>query len=164
RMSAMRTRLHGDYHLGQVLWTGKDFVIIDFEGEPTRSVSERRIKRSPLRDVAGMLRSFDYAANAAWRQLVGPQLGKPDLGTELATAARMWVQWVGAEFLRAYRGATTEVAFLPKDQGEFDLLLQAFVAEKVVYELSYEFRNRPAWVEVPLRGIEYILGPPRSAP
>jgi maltose alpha-D-glucosyltransferase / alpha-amylase len=162
-MSAMRTRLHGDFHLGQVLWTGKDFVIIDFEGEPTRSVSDRRIKRSPLRDVAGMLRSFDYAATAAWRQLPVPSSAKPDAGTELALAARMWVQWVSAEYLRAYRGATNNVTFLPQDQAEFDLLLQAFVAEKVVYELAYEFGNRPEWVEVPLRGIEYILGPPRPA-
>jgi maltose alpha-D-glucosyltransferase / alpha-amylase len=163
RLSAMRTRLHGDFHLGQVLWTGKEFIIIDFEGEPTRSVSERRIKRCPLRDVAGMLRSFDYAANEALRRLPVPAAQKPEASTDLGPAARMWVQWVSAEYLRAYRTATSDVAFLPKEPQEFDLLLEAYVAEKVVYELAYEFQNRPNWVEVPLRGIEYILGPPRPA-
>ncbi len=164
RLSAKRTRIHGDFHLGQVLWTGKEFIIIDFEGEPSRPVSERRIKRSPLRDVAGMLRSFDYAANAALRQLVVPSPAAAGARSELAPAARLWVQWVCAEYLRSYRAATADCTFLPKERAEFDLLLEAYVAEKVVYELAYEFQNRPDWVEVPLRGIDYILGPARPTP
>jgi maltose alpha-D-glucosyltransferase/alpha-amylase len=159
RISAMRTRLHGDFHLGQVLWTGKEFSFIDFEGEPVLSVSERQIKRSPLRDVAGMLRSFDYAMNAALRQLPVAAEGAQDPRAELTPAGQLWVHWVGSEYLRAYRVATKGAPFLPDDEGEFDLMLSAYITEKAVYEVGYELRNRPDWVEVPLRGIEYLLGP-----
>jgi maltose alpha-D-glucosyltransferase/alpha-amylase len=155
--SAQRIRIHGDYHLGQVLWTGKDFVVIDFEGEPLRSISDRRIKRSPLRDVAGMLRSFGYAAHAARRQYaaVDPAGSTGDL---LATASQLWLTWVSRAFLEAYRQGTESVDIVPRDPAEFQLLIDAYIVEKAVYELSYELDNRPDWVEIPLRGLQYLLG------
>jgi len=154
---ATRQRTHGDYHLGQVLYTGKDFVIIDFEGEPMRSLSERRIKRSALRDVAGMLRSFHYAA---FSPLVNPEIGgtvRPEDSVALEPWARFWYAWVTATFLSAYREAAADAAFIPKDEREFETLLDARLLEKALYELSYELNNRPTWAGIPLRGIRDLL-------
>jgi maltose alpha-D-glucosyltransferase/alpha-amylase len=152
RISALRIRYHGDYHLGQVLYTGKDFVIIDFEGEPARPLSDRRIKRSPLRDVAGMLRSFHYAAHTALHDQASAALVRPeDMGRARAWA-HFWQLWVSAVFLRAYRATADEAPFLPRRE-ELELLLDAFLLEKAVYELGCELNNRPEWVSIPLRGI-----------
>ena len=127
---AVKTRTHGDYHLGQVLWTGSDFVIIDFEGEPSRTLAERRAKRSPLRDVAGMLRSFHYAAYAA---------GGGD-------TAEQWVERSQAAFLEAWKDAAPALhAGL--------CLLPLFIEEKALYELAYEMNNRPDWIGIPLRAL-----------
>lgn len=156
-ITAMRIRCHGDYHLGQVLYTGKDFVIIDFEGEPARSLRERREKGSPLRDVAGMLRSFHYAAYAAL--LLGKVAGvRPEDFSSLEPWARFWYLWVSAAFLKAYITVADQAPFLPSDRQELQILLEAHLLEKAVYELGYELNNRPDWVKIPLQGILQLVG------
>jgi len=149
RAAGMRIRIHGDYHLGQVLRTEEDFVILDFEGEPGRSLPERRLKQSPLKDVAGMLRSFSYAAYAA---LFAFTINAPDDYTLLAPWADTWQQWVGKAFLSGYRGVAADDLTLPGNP-EFDGLLNAFIIEKALYELGYELNNRPDWIRIPLAGI-----------
>jgi maltose alpha-D-glucosyltransferase / alpha-amylase len=158
KISGMRIRIHGDFHLGQVLYTGKDFIIIDFEGEPARPLSERRLKRSALRDVAGMLRSFHYAANFA----IVTQTVRPEDLSCLAKWADFWHMWVSATYLREYLKLAGQNEFLPKQEAELQVLLNALVLEKAVYELGYELNNRPAWVKLPLQGILQILGPPAA--
>jgi len=154
RFDAVKIRYHGDYHLGQVLRTGKDFLIIDFEGEPARALSERRLKRSPLRDVAGMVRSFHYAAHSA---LHAAGTHRPeDLGV-LGEWAEAWYAAVSGVFLESYRAAADAAPFLPADRGQLETLLRCFLLDKAVYELAYELNNRPAWVFLPLAGIEKIL-------
>ncbi len=159
RYGGQRIRIHGDYHLGQVLWTGKEFVIIDLEGEPLRPLSERRLKRSPLRDVAGMLRSFDYAARVALRAIPVSADAGPLERESLAPLADQWVAWVSASFLSGYWSGTESAPFVPRDPEERRLLLGAFVLEKAVYEAGYELNNRPSWVDIPLRGLLRLLGP-----
>ena len=153
KITAMRVRCHGDYHLGQVLFTGKDFVIIDFEGEPARPISERRLKRSPLRDVSGMLRSFHYAALTKLR---GDSV-RPEDAIHLKPWAHYWNLWVSASYLKGFLDATAEATFLPKSQEEMALLLDIYLLEKAIYELSYELNNRPDWVAVPIEGILELL-------
>jgi len=151
--TASKIRIHGDFHLGQVLFTGKDFVIIDFEGEPSRPLRERRKKRSPLQDVAGMLRSFDYAANA---QLVGDGASPENL----ANAATYWQAWVSAAFLRKYREVAGHAGFMPRTLAEFEIMLDTYLLDKAIYELGYELNNRPSWLGIPLRGISRLIGKP----
>ena len=155
RISTMRIRCHGDYHLGQVLYTGKDFVIIDFEGEPARPLSIRRMKRSPLYDVAGMLRSFHYAAYAA---LLGQsaRVRPEDLPT-LDPWARFWYTWVSVTFLRKYLEVIAPASLLPSTPEQLRILLDAFLLEKALYELAYELNSRPDWVKVPLQGILQLI-------
>ncbi len=152
KITAMRIRCHGDYHLGQVLYTGKDFVIFDFEGEPARPLTERRIKRSPLRDVAGMIRSFHYAAHAA---LLGqaPTVIRSEDRPLLEQWARLWYRWVSATFLEAYLAEVEQASLLPPAAEDLNILLDSYLLEKALYELGYELNNRPAWVTVPLQGI-----------
>jgi maltose alpha-D-glucosyltransferase/alpha-amylase len=165
RMTGQRFRVHGDYHLGQVLYTGKDFVIIDFEGEPTRSVTDRRIKRSVLRDVAGMVRSFHYAAYTA---LLGRTDNSGASGSNvraedferLEAWYRYWYWWVALTFVRSYRESAGKAAFLPEGVEEFKTMLEAFVLSKAVFELGYELSHRPDWVSIPLLGILDILKTP----
>ena len=158
RLSGTRIRCHGDYHLGQVLYTGKDFVIIDFEGEPARTLSERRIKRSALRDVAGMLRSFHYAAHAALRdQAARGVVSQPDARAPLEARLTIWRRWVCAAFLRGYLAAAGDAAFLPRTREEIQVLLDVHLLEKAIYELRYELNNRPDWVRIPLLGILELL-------
>jgi len=151
--TAMRIRCHGDFHLGQVLFTGKDFVIIDFEGEPTRTLGERRLKRSPLRDVAGMLRSFNYASTVKLKS----ETVRPDAPVQLLPWARFWNRWVSVAFLRGYLDATAQAALLPKTRDETAFLLDIHLLEKATYELGYELNNRPVFVDVPIMGILDIL-------
>jgi maltose alpha-D-glucosyltransferase/alpha-amylase len=160
RLTGKRIRYHGDFHLGQALYTGKDFVIIDFEGEPGRSLAERRIKRSPLRDAAGMLRSFDYAAHAALRDLTerGNVERDSDGYRELERWGRMWTSWASAAYLRSYLETARLGAFLPETNDELALALDLFVLEKALYELGYELSSRPDWVEIPLAGILDLVG------
>jgi maltose alpha-D-glucosyltransferase/alpha-amylase len=143
-----KIRTHGDYHLGQVLETDGDFVIIDFEGEPLRPLAERQAKRSPLRDVAGMLRSFHYAAHS------GNQANLP----RLVPWAEGWSDVIGRIFLRAWLQTVDGASFVPKDRAELALLLNAFLLEKALYEVAYELNNRPDWVGIPLRGLAKVLG------
>ncbi len=148
--AGQRIRIHGDYHLGQILRAKNDFVILDFEGEPARSLAERRAKQSPLKDVAGMLRSFSYAAYAGLDKFTQRH-------PEAARTAEPWVQlWqnaVSTEFLRAYKTAIAIDPHLMPQAGEAQLLLNAYLLEKSLYELLYELNNRPAWVRIPLTGI-----------
>ena len=140
-------RTHGDYHLGQVLWANVgDWVVIDFEGEPARSLPERRRRRSPLRDLAGMTRSFAYVADASLL-LNGVE---PPAG---------WLDASRNAFLDGYLSAADE-RFLPPSRGGFDRLLSLFELEKLVYELRYEARNRPDWASIPVIGLLRLLGTP----
>lgn len=157
KIAALRIRVHGDYHLGQVLYTGSDFVIIDFEGEPARSISERRIKRCPLRDVAGMLRSFHYAAYAA---LMGRRTAtEPDIAI-LEPWANLWYVAVSSVFLETYLDVAGHAPFLPQAREDMRMLLEIYMLEKAVYEMAYELNNRPGWVRVPMRGILGMLASP----
>jgi maltose alpha-D-glucosyltransferase / alpha-amylase len=146
----LKIRIHGDYHLGQVLRTGNDFVIIDFEGEPARSLAERRAKHSPLRDVAGMLRSFSYAAQVA---LMGHVARRPADLDRLVPWADLWERSVCGVFLQAYRHTVQGSGLIPEEPGSLEGLLEGFLLDKVLYELRYELDNRPTWVRVPLAGL-----------
>jgi maltose alpha-D-glucosyltransferase/alpha-amylase len=142
-----KTRVHGDLHLGQVLVQGNDFVIIDFEGEPARPLPERRAKSSPLRDVMGMVRSFDYAPEAVLRESGGDP-----------PRARRWTEECTADFLRSYFDTVGAASFAPADPAERERLLSFYQMEKVVYEVGYELNNRPDWVEIPVRGLASMIG------
>jgi maltose alpha-D-glucosyltransferase/alpha-amylase len=144
------TRVHGDYHLGQVLQVKTSYVILDFEGEPARPIAERRAKVSPLKDVAGMLRSLSYAAYAG---LIGYTTRRPEDWNRLEPWARLWERSMGAEFLRAYRNTAHGAQFLPSGEENLRKLLAIHLLDKALYELSYELNNRPAWVRIPLMGI-----------
>ncbi|MGH7764227.1 MAG: phosphotransferase, partial [Candidatus Dormibacteraceae bacterium] len=155
RLTSTRIRVHGDYHLGQVLYTGHDFAIIDFEGEPTRTLYERRLKRLALRDVAGMLRSFAYAASVALRS---EQIA-PERQPALQEWARFWVDCVSAAFLKSYLTATGDATFVPHAKEDLELQLNTMLLEKALYELRYELNLRPDWVRIPLRGILDLVTP-----
>jgi len=157
KFNAARIRCHGDYHLGQVLYTGKDFVIIDFEGEPARPLSERRLKRSPLRDVTGMIRSFDYVVHSALLHQPPTALRPEDLPV-LQQWGRFWHVWVSAAFLTSYLTAVAPTRLLPEDPSDLKILLDAYLLDKAIYEIGYELNNRPDWVKVPLRGILQLMG------
>ncbi|HEV7252759.1 MAG TPA: putative maltokinase [Mesorhizobium sp.] len=148
--SGGRSRNHGDYHLGQVLVSDGDFVIIDFEGEPRRSLAERRQKSSPLRDVAGMLRSFDYAAWTGLSRCENP--------TEaVKRRAEAWRRETGADFLRGYRRHVVGAASYPDDERFAGALTGLFLLQKAVYEVGYELANRPDWIDIPLTGVRDLL-------
>jgi maltose alpha-D-glucosyltransferase / alpha-amylase len=145
-----RTRVHGDYHLGQVLKVKTDFVILDFEGEPARPLSARRAKQSPLKDVAGMLRSFSYAAYSGLINFSARRAGDR---ASLEPWARLWERCVAAEFLRAYRQTAKGAVFMPENTENFRKLLDIFLVDKVLYEVLYELNARPDWVRIPLMGV-----------
>ncbi|MDS4075201.1 MAG: putative maltokinase, partial [Candidatus Accumulibacter sp.] len=151
---AMKTRYHGDYHLGQVLVVKDDVIIIDFEGEPSRSLAERRGKHSPLKDVVGMLRSFNYAAHAALRQATAD--GTRDRATLLPHLSD-WEQQTRVAFLEGYVAAVDNSPGYPADPDHARALLELFALEKACYELRYELDNRPDWVEIPLGGLSELL-------
>ena len=155
RVAAAKCRIHGDYHLGQVLVAGNDVAIIDFEGEPVRPPAERRAKDSPLRDVAGMLRSFDYAVAAL---LARADAARPGARRAMAPLAAEWLERAGAQFLGSYILATEGLATLPGDAEIFRRLLRFFQLEKACYEICYEAAHRPAWRDVPVRGTLALLG------
>ena len=158
KFEGQRIRVHGDYHLGQVLWTGKDFIIIDFEGEPIRPLSERRLRHSPLRDVAGMLRSFHYASvSALLRARERSQESDAELKA-LERWGRFWYRWVSVAFLRGYFQSIGDSQILPRDTAVRQQLLDIFLLEKAVYELGYELTNRPDWVGIPIEGVLDLLG------
>jgi maltose alpha-D-glucosyltransferase/alpha-amylase len=151
KINAIKTRIHGDFHLGQVLFTGKDFVIIDFEGEPGFSFSERRLKKNPLKDVAGMMRSIHYAAFG--KLVLNENYRVRDLAF-LENWAEQWQHYVSRFYFGAYSdrmGMNGELSY------ENDVLIRTFLMEKAVYELGYELNGRPDWVSIPLRGILYLI-------
>jgi maltose alpha-D-glucosyltransferase/alpha-amylase len=153
-----RIRIHGDYHLGQLLRAASSdqpgFLIVDFEGEPARSLAERRRKQSPLRDVAGMVRSFSYAARSALDRYVQRH---PDCRATLLPWAAAWESSVAATFLRGYANSIAISPGLLPAPEQADILLQSLVLEKAIYELLYELNNRPAWLPIPLLGLLAIL-------
>ncbi len=151
RMDVSRIRIHGDFHLAQVLNTGKDFVIIDFEGEPRSPLSERRLKRCALRDVAGMLRSFDYAVTTALRN------ERADDVQRLIPWARAWATTIRDAYLTAYLEAAAGASFLPSTAIDTRLLLEAYQLDKALYEVAYELSYRPAWVGTPLRAVNEMI-------
>ena len=159
RLAAVRIRCHGDYHLGQILYTGNDFIIIDFEGEPAKPLRARREKHPPFRDAAGMMRSFHYAAYAG---LFGR--GKNGRSTlALRSWADAWYVTMAGVFLRAYLNALSGSPLLPSDPAVTALLLETFLVEKALYEVAYELNNRPSWLPIPLTGIRQMIGQPTVA-
>lgn len=151
RISATKTRIHGDYHLGQVLNTGNDFLILDFEGEPKKSLGERLLKRSPLVDVASMLRSFDYAVEV----ILSRQ--KQEDRQRLRPWAAKWLDLVSNAFLQGYREKAAESSFLPLNDADFDYLLLVFLLDKSVYEIGYELSYRPEFLSVPIGAAGRLL-------
>jgi maltose alpha-D-glucosyltransferase/alpha-amylase len=141
-----KTRYHGDLHMGQVLVAQDDFIIVDFEGEPGRSLEERRAKTCVMRDVAGMVRSFSYAHAAATRREAPPTEGRSNLLSD-------WQRDAVHCFLQGYQEATQGVVSVPDDAHSFAALLDLFVLEKALYELRYEVANRPDWADIPLTGL-----------
>jgi trehalose synthase-fused probable maltokinase len=147
-----RQRTHGDFHLGQVLVSAGDLVMIDFEGEPNRPLAERRNLASPLRDVAGMLRSFQYAAWA-------PVLGRPtEEEVDLRPWAEAWARFVGAAFLGSYLEAAQGLGNLLSERDSVEALLEVHLLEKALYEVRYELASRPGWVRIPLAGLLALIG------
>ncbi|MFH0342239.1 MAG: alpha-amylase, partial [Chromatiales bacterium] len=148
--NAVKTRYHGDYHLGKVLLAENDFIIVDFEGEPARPVQERRAKHSPLRDVAGMLRSFEYAAQAVLKRLAA------DDGEDTGLLGRLvegWERSAKGAFLAGYKAGIKGCPSYPNVPDHAHALLNLFTLEKALYELRYELENRPEWIDIPLRGL-----------
>lgn len=158
RLGGRRIRTHGDFHLGQVLFTGEDFVFIDFEGEPARSLEERRAKRSPLRDVAGMLRSFDYAVHSALGQWAVESGEETPASGALEPWAAFWRAWVSAAYLGAYLDVVRPSGLLPEHLEDVSILLDVYLWEKAAYELAYELNNRPTWAGIPIQGLLRLLG------
>ncbi|HEX3681309.1 MAG TPA: putative maltokinase [Bryobacteraceae bacterium] len=156
-MDAVRMRSHGDYHLGQVLWTGKDFMIIDFEGEPARPLADRRAKTLAMRDVAGMIRSFQYAAFAALFGQVSGVPVEPESMSAVEGWAAYWTAWVSAAYLHGYFEEAGTCSFVPADAEQRRILFDAFLLQKALYEVAYELNNRPDWARIPLRGILSLM-------
>ena len=154
KIDVNKIRIHGDFHLGQVLFTGKDFLILDFEGEPSRSYSERRLKYSALRDVAGMIRSFHYAAFGSL--FLDNQIRKEDI-TVLLPYVEQWYHYMSGFFIKSYMEKVGNSAIVPDNAADLETLLQTYLLQKAIYELNYELNNRPDWVIVPLRGIKAIV-------
>lgn len=154
KLDAKKIRIHGDYHLGQVLFTGRDFVIIDMEGEPARPIGERRLRFSPFRDVAGMLRSFHYAAWAGCFAMSG--LSDSDLAL-VEKWIEPWYLAVSGVFLESYLDSLGDNGLVPADPEDRQRMLDLFLLEKAVYELGYELDNRPEWIDIPLAGISYVV-------
>ena len=156
-LTALRIRIHGDYHLGQVLDTGDGFIITDFEGEPARPLRERQHKHAPLKDVAGMLRSFHYAEYTGLFNQVNQGVSSPsEAHTAFEPWAQLWYVWVSVEFLQAYLSYAGAGSVLPPTRDDRQALLEAYLLEKTVYELRYELNNRPAWVRIPLQGMRHL--------
>jgi len=147
-------RIHGDYHLGQVLRTEEDFVIIDFEGDPAQSIAERRAPQSPLKDVAGMIRSYGYAAYAA---LFAFAVHAPEDYAALEPWAGTWAHWAADAFLQSYLAAIGPASLLPRDPAAQTRLLAAFALDKTCRELGYELHNRPDWLRIPLAGLHKLI-------
>jgi maltose alpha-D-glucosyltransferase/alpha-amylase len=154
-LGGLRIRCHGNFHLGQVLRVGDDLAIIDFDGEPGRPLYERRLKRSPLQDVATMVRSFHYAAHAA----VAPNRRRRKVHD--IAIMRSWQVRAGSAFVDAYTAQLRDTPLLPEDPRDRDLLLNAYVVERAVYEIGFELNRASEWVRAPLLDLPLLLQPPR---
>jgi maltose alpha-D-glucosyltransferase/alpha-amylase len=153
-----RIRIHGDYHLGQTLRTegengAGDFVLLDFEGEPARPLGERRQKQSPLKDVAGMVRSFSYAAFSGLDRFLAEEAGRGANAEALSAWASLWQNSASAAFLDAYRTTIAASRDLLPAPEQAQALFTAYLMEKALYELLYELNNRPTWLRIPIGGI-----------
>jgi maltose alpha-D-glucosyltransferase/alpha-amylase len=153
-LKSLRIRIHGDYHLGQVLYTGADYLVIDFEGEPESSITDRKIKHSPLKDVAGMIRSFHYAVCAklyfsSETKNIDPQ--------RLQKSADRWYKLITDAYVDAYMQTMGDISVTFGNRTEMNFLLQLHLLEKAVYELGYELNGRPDWIKIPLKGIQQVL-------
>lgn len=157
KITAMRTRCHGNYSLNNVLYTGKDFAIIDFEGEPYRTLGERRMKRSPLRDVAGMLQSFDFATRFALQEEVKNGMIRPEALPEMQIWGQLWSSWVSAIFLHHYLQTASQDSFLPKGKQEFKVLLDCYLLEKAMQYLGYHLDFRPELLEISLQRLISVV-------
>ena len=157
RITGARIRIHGDFHLGQVLYTGRDFVMIDFEGAPAKPIGERRIKRLPLVDVAGMVRSFHYAVHSAVR---AGDFVEPERAVAIASWARLWYVSAAGAYLREYLDAVEGAPFAAQTREEVRVVLQAFLLDKALYEVAYEANNRPDWLPIPVAGVVELLEAP----
>jgi maltose alpha-D-glucosyltransferase/alpha-amylase len=155
---AQRIRCHGDYHLGQVLRRGADWVLLDFEGEPLRSLSERQQQHSPLRDVAGMVRSFAYAAMHVQLLMATKEEGGDRDTEHIGQLARIWEEWCRSAFLHGYLQRAEGTIILPAQEKHRRLLLTSFLLEKACYEVNYELDNRPEWLRIPLQSMVELLG------
>jgi maltose alpha-D-glucosyltransferase/alpha-amylase len=158
-IAASKTRIHGDYHLGQVLVAKNDFYIIDFEGEPARTLQERREKMSPFKDVAGMLRSFEYAE---WAALFAIAEHEADSVGKLLPFAGAWRKSTQQAFLKSYFDTIGDAPSCPTDRAQADRLLNFFMLEKALYEICYEANNRPAWLRIPIAGLQTALDAMKS--
>lgn len=154
KIHSSKIRVHGDYHLGQVLFTGKDFMIIDFEGEPTRSLTARSLKYCPFKDVAGMLRSFHYAIYMSQLESKTKINGDPDF---LQPWMEAWYKMVYDTFINSYLETAGNASFIPEEESQVHNLLSVYTIEKAIYEADYEFNNRPDWLHIPLNGLKKIL-------
>ena len=154
RFPAMKCRIHGDFHLGQALFTGKDFVFIDFEGEPVHSLGERRLKRSPLRDVASIIHSIHFAAVTT---LARHTVSHPDETAFLEPWLEAWYVYVSGSFLKGYLHAMKKSRLIPQDKKELEVMLRCFMIHRVVHELGHELHNRPELIDLHLRGLEMML-------
>jgi maltose alpha-D-glucosyltransferase/alpha-amylase len=150
----MKTRFHGDLHLGQLVVAKDDVYILDFEGEPARDVNQRRLKHMPLKDVAGMVRSFNYAA---WAALFDRQVVQPDVMADLGPTVDTWEAQVVETFLDGYHDTIGDCGSVPADPAQFQSLLDLFILEKAFYEIGYETANRPAWARIPIRGVHRLV-------
>ena len=153
KVDALKIRNHGDFHLAHVLWTGKDFVVIDFEGEPLRSFSERRIKRSPLRDLAGMIRSFHYAIYTTYHNYQFSQIKE----RRLENWVELYYRLISRFYINSYLSLVEDQEFIPSNRKDFELLLRTFLLEKAIYELKFDLEKRPEWAIAPLQGIKYLV-------
>ena len=160
QINVTKIRIHGDYHLGQILFTGKDFIIVDFEGEPASSFNERRLKCCSLRDVAGMIRSFHYAAYGSL--LLNTQIRSEDIKT-LLPFIELWFHHASGFFIKSYLKTVNGAPFIPNNNEDIEVLLETFLLQKAIYELNYELNYRLDWIEVPLRGIKSIIEKNRLA-
>ncbi len=154
KIHTSKIRVHGDYHLGQVLFTGKDFVIIDFEGEPARSMTARKIKHCPFKDVAGMLRSFHYSI---YMGKVANESKMPESTDFLNPWLEAWYKTVEDIFIESYLETAGDASFIPEEKEQLHDLMAIYTIEKAVYELDYEVNNRPDWLHIPLFGLKMIM-------
>jgi maltose alpha-D-glucosyltransferase/alpha-amylase len=155
KLDVIKTRIHGNFHLGQVLLTGKDIVITDFGGDPDRSFSDRRLKRSPLRDVAAMIRSFRNVAYEGF--LKTTHLEKDNVDTLLPFAS-LWAHYMVGFFMKAYLETVKDSSFIPQDKQDLKMMVETYMLEKALFDLNYELKTRPDRVVIPLKTIKSIIG------